>query len=177
MNKLIKVNSLTDLARKTIEEYVENNSYVYPEDDCLLEYKNKKAGVFVTIYKNKNLRGCIGTISPVTESIILEIIRNAISSCTQDPRFSPVKKEELKDLTYTVSILMPPEPIDSIDLLDPQRYGVIVQSGFNKRGLLLPRLEGINTIEEQLFYAKRKAGILEHEAISLFRFESIEYKE
>ena len=173
---VISVDTLPKLARSTVEEYISNNNNVLPDDKCFEEYKNQKAGTFVTLYKNGQLRGCIGTISPVQENLIEETIMNAISACTRDPRFSPVKKEELKDITYSVSVLMPPEQIDSTDKLDPSKYGVIVTSG-RKRGLLLPRLDGINTVQEQMFHVMAKAGIRQDETILLYRFESIEHKE
>lgn len=174
---LIKSNSLPELARKTVEEYITNGKLVELDNSCLEEYREKQAGVFVTIYKKGSLRGCIGTIGPVQDNIIIETILNAISSCTKDPRFAPVSETELVNLKYSVNVLMPPEAINSKELLDPQRYGVIVVGSFNRRGLLLPRLEGIKTIDEQIFYAKNKAGIATGEPVSLYRFESIEHKE
>lgn len=174
---LIKADSLPALARKTIEEYISNGKLVDLDNDCLEDYKEKQAGVFVTIYKNGSLRGCIGTIGAVQKNIIIETITNAISACTKDPRFQPVSQSELVSLEYSVNVLMPPEAIESKDLLDPQKYGVIVVGSFNRRGLLLPRLDGIKTIDEQIFYAKNKAGIATGEPVSLYRFESIEHKE
>lgn len=174
---LIRAESLTELARKTVEEYISNNKIVELDTSCLEEYKDKQAGIFVTIYRKGALRGCIGTIGPAQKNIIIETITNAISSCTKDPRFMPVNKNELNELKYSVNVLMPPEPINSKDLLDPQKYGVIVVGSFNRRGLLLPRIESITTIDEQIFYAKNKAGIESDEPVTLYRFESIEHKE
>jgi len=171
------IKTITDLARKTVELFVTENKILEVDENILPEYKDKKAGVFVTIYKNGNLRGCIGTIMPVEKNIIKEVIKNSISSCSQDPRFTKVRVDELDSLKYSVSILMPPEPVNSVEELDPSRYGVIVTGEYGRRGLLLPRLEGINTIEEQVMHAMAKAGIKLGEKISLSRFESIEYKE
>lgn len=177
MEKIIKADTLTALARATVEEYVKNGVMVSLSPECLSEYRDKRAGAFVTLYMNGKLRGCIGTILPVQDNLITEIINNSISSCSRDPRFYPVKPDELQYIKYSVSVLMPPEPIDSIDKLDPQRYGVIVSGTNNRRGLLLPRLESINTVEEQVFHAMAKGGIRQGETISLARFESIEHKE
>jgi AmmeMemoRadiSam system protein A len=175
--KEVSVNTLPELARITVEEYIGNNQLVTVNEKSLPEYRNQRAGTFVTLHKTGQLRGCIGTISPVQENIVIEIINNAISSCTRDPRFHPVQKEELPFIIYSVSVLMPPEPIESIDLLDPQKYGVIVVGSNNRRGLLLPRLEGINTAKEQVLHSMAKGGINPNEPISLYRFESIEHKE
>lgn len=171
------IEKLTDLARKTVELFIMENKILNISDDILSEYKNKKAGVFVTIYKNSILRGCIGTIQAVEKNIRNEIIRNSISSCSQDPRFPKISIDELDMLKYSVSILMPPEPVKSENDLDPNKYGIIVTSEYGKRGLLLPRLEGIKTVEEQVIHAMAKANIKLGERVSLSRFESIEYKE
>lgn len=174
MNNMEK---LTDLARKTVELFITENKIFEPSDDLLPDYKDKRAGIFVTIYKNGTLRGCIGTIMPIEKNIIKEIIRNSISSCSQDPRFTKVIFEELPYLKYSVSVLMPPEPVNSVNDLDTEKYGVIVTGESGRRGLLLPRLEGIKTVEDQVMHAMSKAGIKLGEKISLSRFESIEYKE
>jgi AmmeMemoRadiSam system protein A len=133
------------------------------------------AGVFVCIKSHGQLRGCIGTITPVTESVADEILRNAVSVACEDPRFPPVRENELTDLVYTVDVLAPPEPIDSLEMLDVKRYGVIVTSG-HKRGLLLPNLDGVDTIDEQLDIAMQKAGIREGEPVLLERFEVVRYE-
>lgn len=135
----------------------------------------RKAGVFVSIKEDGRLRGCIGTIQAVQSSIAQEIITNAISASTNDPRFSPIEPWELDRLAISVDILGEKEAIDSPDFLDPDRYGVIVTRG-RKRGLLLPNLEGIDTVEEQIAIAKRKAGIREEESVQLERFEVIRHE-
>jgi AmmeMemoRadiSam system protein A len=129
-----------------------------------------KAGAFVTIKKSGKLRGCIGTILPDKENVAAEIIYNAISAGTRDPRFNPIKKEEISDLVYSVDILREPENIDSLNELDVKRYGVIVKAG-GRSGLLLPNLEGIDTVEEQVSIALEKAGIKFNEKYELQRFE------
>ncbi|MFN8578204.1 MAG: AmmeMemoRadiSam system protein A [Candidatus Sericytochromatia bacterium] len=171
-----EIKTLPSLARYTVEEYINTGAIINFDNIDFEDYKNKQAGVFVTLKIEGHLRGCIGTISPTQKNIIIETVMNAISASTRDPRFRPVDKIELKDISYSVSLLMPPEVIDSKEMLDPNRYGVIVTSG-HKRGLLLPRLESINTIDEQLYHAMMKAGIRQHEPISLSRFESIEFHE
>ncbi len=134
----------------------------------------RQAGAFVSIKENGKLRGCIGTIQAVQDSIAEEIINNAISASSRDPRFLPIEFWELDKLTITVDVLGETERIDSPDKLDVQRYGVIVTKGY-KRGLLLPNLEGVDTVEEQIAIAKNKAGIAEKENVELERFEVVRH--
>jgi uncharacterized protein, PH0010 family len=135
----------------------------------------KRAGVFVSIHKHGELRGCIGTFEPAKSNVAEEIIANAISSATRDPRFPPVDASELADLEYSVDILTEPEPIKDIEELDPKKYGIIVESGF-RRGLLLPDLEGVDTVEEQIAICRLKAGISYSEPVSLYRFQVRRFK-
>ncbi|TET85236.1 MAG: AmmeMemoRadiSam system protein A, partial [Desulfobacteraceae bacterium] len=134
-----------------------------------------KAGVFVSIHKFGGLRGCIGTFEPTQQNVAEETIANAISSATRDPRFPPIAPSELEDLSYSVDVLTAPEPIDSQDQLDPRKYGVIVEVGF-RRGLLLPDLEGVDTVDHQIDICRQKAGIASAEPIKLYRFEVKRYK-
>ena len=136
----------------------------------------EKAGAFVCIKKDGVLRGCMGTISPIGENIVEEVIENSISAATRDPRFNIISKEELSSLTYTVDILKKEEEIPSKDLLDPKKYGVIVSHG-RMRGLLLPNLDGINTVDQQLEIALKKAGIGKNESYTIERFEVIRHDE
>lgn len=163
------------LARLSLETYVTTGKYVKIPENLPEEMINKRAGVFVSIKKHGALRGCIGTILPVTESTAKEIIRNAVSAAVEDPRFSPVTKDELHELVYSVDILSEAEPIKSMDELDTSRYGVIVNSG-RKRGLLLPNLDGIDLVEKQVEIAKKKAGIYDNEEFTMERFEVIRHK-
>jgi AmmeMemoRadiSam system protein A len=135
----------------------------------------QRAGVFVSLHKHGRLRGCIGTTSAVTSCIAEEIRRNAVSACSEDPRFDPVTANELDELEISVDVLGAAEPISSTTQLDPKRYGVIVSRSY-KRGLLLPNLDGVDTVEEQVSIAKRKAGIGEHESVSLQRFEVVRHE-
>ena len=133
------------------------------------------AGTFVSLHDSRgNLRGCIGTIEPQQPTVAQEVIQNAISAATRDPRFPPVQPEELEGLDIKVDVLTEPEPIDSMDQLDPKRYGVIVESDW-RRGLLLPDLEGVDTVEYQVDIAMRKAGIRPDEPVQLYRFEVKRY--
>ena len=122
------------------------------------------------------LRGCIGTILPIYSCIAEEIIENAISAATKDSRFDKISEDELEDLDINVDVLTTPQNIDSLDDLDPKKYGVIVKNGF-RRGLLLPDLEGIETALEQISIAKQKAGIDPNERVSLQRFEVVRHKQ
>ena len=155
----------------TAEQLQERDS----NSDVHEELTKRRAGAFVSIHKNGALRGCIGTIAPTKDCLAEEIIENAISASTRDPRFSPVRKEELFELEINVDVLGEIEPIASEDELDVIRYGVIVRKG-NKQGLLLPNLDGVDTIEEQLSIAKRKAGLEpDEEGCDLYRFEVVRH--
>jgi AmmeMemoRadiSam system protein A len=161
------------LARETIEAYVRKRT-VAGAPKALPPEMEQQAGVFVSLHKGGMLRGCIGTIQPQQSNVALEVIQNAISAATRDPRFPPVQASELPRLEISVDILQPAEPIASMEQLDPKRYGVIVQSGW-RRGLLLPDLEGVDTPEYQVEIARRKAGIGPHEPVELYRFEVKRY--
>ena len=163
---------LVDLARRTIEVYVREGREIEPS--ALPPELPQRAGAFVSLHAHGELRGCIGTIEPSQPSLAEEVIHNAIMAATEDPRFPPVRPDELADLEISVDVLSPPEPIASPEALDPKRYGVIVQSGY-RRGLLLPDLEGVDTVECQVDIARRKAGIGRHEPVKLYRFEVQRY--
>ncbi len=162
------------LARKTIENYVRTGETIAVPDGLPSEMYSQSAGVFVSVKENGSLRGCIGTIHAVRTCVAEEIIENAISAASRDSRFLPIRQEELDELMISVDVLGDTEAIDTPDQLDVRRYGVIVTNGY-KRGLLLPNLDGVNTIEEQIAIAKRKAGIGEGEDITLERFEVIRH--
>ncbi|MHB8128233.1 MAG: AmmeMemoRadiSam system protein A [Mobilitalea sp.] len=163
------------LARISLETYITTGKYAKMPGDLPEELTKKKAGVFVSLKKHGSLRGCIGTISPVMESIAKEILRNAVSAGAEDPRFPPVTEEELPELVYSVDVLAEAEPIKLMSDLDVERYGVIVTAG-RKRGLLLPHLEGVDSVEQQVSIARKKAGIYDNEAITLERFEVVRHK-
>ncbi len=164
---------LVKLAREAVETYVKGGKTL--EVGELTPEMREKAGVFVSIHKFDELRGCIGTFEPTENNVAEETITNAISSATRDPRFPPITPKEFKDLTYSVDVLTPPEPIESQDQLDPRKYGVIVEAGF-RRGLLLPDLEGVDTVDYQIDICRQKAGIAPDEPIKLYRFEVKRYK-
>lgn len=166
------------LALKSIKHYLQTGSYLQPDmlpEDIIHKIETGRAGTFVSLKKEGDLRGCIGTIAPVQKSIVEEIIHNAVSAALRDPRFSPVRMEELSDIQCSVDILKEPEPINSITELDVKKYGVIVSSGY-KRGLLLPNLEGVDTPTMQVRIALQKAGIPSDTPYILERFEVIRYE-
>jgi AmmeMemoRadiSam system protein A/AmmeMemoRadiSam system protein B len=169
--------SIPTLARRTVESFITHGAIIDPPDE-LSELLSARAGCFVSIKTlDGDLRGCIGTIDPVKDTLAEEIITNAISAATHDPRFSPVKKDELPNLKYSVDVLSAPEPC-SADDLDPQTYGVIVEDESElRRGLLLPNLEGVNTAAQQVEIASRKAGLASGTPIKLFRFRAERYSE
>jgi len=162
------------LAKESLEHYLRTGR-ILPVPKDLPPEMERRAGVFVSIKKFGQLRGCIGTISPVRSNIAEEIIYNALSAGLEDPRFPPVRAEELPYLEYSVDVLEEPEPVNSLEDLDPRVYGVIVSSG-PRKGLLLPDLEGIDTPEEQVTIAKRKAGIGPNEPCRLARFRVTRYR-
>lgn len=166
---------LVQLARRTIETYVRTGRRLRP-DEAAPGIQGEPAGAFVTLHKAStgDLRGCIGTIEATEESLVKEVIANAVSAATRDPRFPPVKADELDDLRIDVSVLYAAEPIQSTAELDPRSYGVIVQRGW-RRGLLLPDIEGIDDAETQVRYARMKAGIGPDEAVELQRFKVEKY--
>ncbi len=167
------MHSIARLAKKTVESFVKEGKTPQPEE--LTPEMRGRTGVFVSIHKFGELRGCIGTIEPTEKNVAEEIVNNAINSATRDPRFPAIAPNELKDLSYSVDVLTAPEPIDSQDQLDPKKYGVIVEAGFRK-GLLLPDLEGVGTVDFQIDICRQKAGIAPDEPIKLYRFEVKRYK-
>lgn len=176
--KLLKIRSQEDeyitLARLSLEKYIRDGVIIDKKHSLSKELLKNKAGVFVSIKKNGDLRGCIGTIHPTKDSIAEEIIANAISAGTRDPRFNPIEEDELDELVYNVDILKEPEPISSKEQLDVRKYGVIVKKG-SRVGLLLPNLDGVDTIDQQISIALNKAGIGEDEKYMMERFEVIRH--
>lgn len=170
------------LAREVIELYIKERRKLKIPDDIsenlmgMLpeEMFSRRAGAFVSIHKHGSLRGCIGTIGPATNSLAQEIINNAISASTRDPRFDPITEEELKWLEINVDILGDAEDIDSKEQLDVKRYGVIVSCG-RRRGLLLPDLEGVDDVDTQISIAMKKGGIKPGDAYKLQRFEVVRH--
>lgn len=186
------MNKLTELAKLTVENYVKSRKITYPPEDFPSKFLKNKAGTFVTIMENGELRGCIGTYLPTKKNIALEVIDNAILAATEDYRFKPIKKEKLPNLSYEVYILSDPKQIKNIKELNPKKFGIIVKScgfipgsdtifsaspkAYGKSGLLLPDLEGIDTVEEQISIACQKAGINPaKEEITIYKFTADKY--
>lgn len=184
------------LAQQAVESYIKKEEEApdisdLPTDELPEKLLKEKGGVFVTIKKKGGLRGCIGTTKPSQENLAKEIVFNAIAAATRDPRFDPAKEEELDQLHYTVYILHEPKKINEMKQLDPKNYGLIVkaypkgkehrtlkQEEPQKKGLLLPDLEGIDTPHEQLDAVCEKSGIdPEKQALELFRFRAEKYEE
>jgi AmmeMemoRadiSam system protein A len=165
---------ITELAKETIETYVKSGKRLSTPKNLTPEMK-QQAGVFVSVHKLGDLRGCIGTFEPQQKNVAEEVITNAISSATQDPRFNPIEEDELKDLDYSVDVLTKPEPVEDKSQLDPKKYGVIVQAGW-RRGLLLPDLEGVDSADYQIDICRQKGGIGPDEPVKLYRFEVKRYK-
>jgi len=168
---------LPALARQVVETYVTSGEIIKPPESSS-DLLSQRAGCFVSIKTHAGeLRGCIGTIDPAKDTLAEEVIANAISAATLDPRFTPVRADELPGLKYSVDVLSPPE-LTRLEDLDPRVYGVIVEDENGvRRGLLLPGLEGIETAEQQVEIATRKAGVSPGEAVRLWRFRSDRYRE
>ena len=164
---------LVRLAKDTVESYVRDRTIPRPKE--LTPEMMERAGVFVSLKVGGMLRGCIGTYEPAKANVAEEVITNAISSATRDPRFPPVSAGELADLDYSVDLLTTPEPVAGEAELDPKRYGLIVESG-GRKGLLLPDLEGVDTVARQIEICRSKAGIMPHQPVQLYRFEVKRYR-
>ena len=174
IDRLGKADAYVRLARQSVETYVTTGRTMKMPKDLPPELTRDRAGTFVSIHKLGKLRGCIGTISPVTSCIAKEIIQNAISAASKDPRFDPIREDELKYLEINVDVLGEPEPVSSPEELDVRKYGVIVSCGM-RRGLLLPDLEGVDTVEQQIEIAMQKGGIRKTDPYTLQRFEVIRH--
>lgn len=158
---------LVNLAREAVETFVRDHLTISPPFEMSAEMIDR-AGVFVSIKKEGQLRGCIGTFEPAQENIAAEIVANAIAAASRDPRFLPISQEELEHLSYSVDVLTEPEPA-AYEELDPKRYGIIVEKGW-RRGLLLPDLDGVDTVEEQISICRQKAGIGSSEPVTIYKF-------
>ena len=169
-----KSDAYVKLARASVEAWVRRRERLAVPEGLPGELLTRRAGTFVTLHKNGRLRGCIGTILATRESVAEEILANAVSACARDPRFPPVTEEELPYLEISVDVLGDLEPIDSPDALDVKRYGVVVSHG-RKRGLLLPNLVGVDTVEDQINIARQKGGIGASEPYRLERFEVVRH--
>ena len=175
MSEQEKFKNPANLAREYLKQYLREGHKPQVPPNLPPEYR-EQAGVFVSLKKEGQLRGCIGTVQPVRDNLAEEIAANAVSAAVRDPRFAPVSEEELDGLDISVDVLSPMEKVESKDELDPKKYGVLVRSG-SRSGLLLPDLEGINTVDEQLEIAMRKAGIRSNVPLQLFRFKVTRYGE
>lgn len=168
-------NPYVSLARQCLEDYFTQTRTMVAKEELPEMMVAHRHGVFVSLKKHGQLRGCIGTIFPTTDCVASEIIRNAIAAATEDPRFIPVSYDELKELHISVDVLLPPKKATK-DELNPKKYGVIVSKGMQK-GVLLPNLEGIDTVDEQLTIACQKAGIHSNSEFEIEKFEVIRYQE
>lgn len=168
---------LVQLARHSVEAYVRESKVIEPPQELGPEME-QEAGTFVSLHdRQAQLRGCIGTLLPTQPNVALEVIHNAISAAARDPRFPPVIPGELDGLDIKVDVLSAPEPVSGPQELDAKRYGVIVEAvhGWHRRGVLLPDLPGVHTVEEQIRICRLKAGVGPDEPIKLMRFEVNRY--
>jgi AmmeMemoRadiSam system protein B/AmmeMemoRadiSam system protein A len=168
-----KMSPIAKIAKEAVETFVKDGKIISPPVKPTREMK-KKAGVFVSLHKFGKLRGCIGTFEPAQEDVAREIITNAISSATRDPRFPSITASELDDLRYSVDVLTKPAPVKDKNRLNPKKHGVIVECNL-RRGLLLPDLEGVDTVEKQIDICCQKAGIEPCETVNLYCFSVKRY--
>ncbi len=165
------------LARAAVERYLDEQKKISPPADLPGRLLTERGGVFVTLKKSGQLRGCVGTYQPTCDNLAREIIKNAISAAFRDPRFAPLVSSELSEILFTVSLLGKPQPVTDINQLDPKKYGVIAEKHGHK-GLLLPDLEGLNTVEQQLAAVHRKAALpADEKDVNYQRFTVEKYSE
>ncbi len=167
---------LVGLARESIEHYLKHGRELSPLPPCSKGLMEEQGGVFVTLKKASQLRGCIGTVMPTKRNLAEEITANAVKAAFEDPRFPSLQREELDDIVISVDVLSPMEKVDDPSRLDAKRWGVMVKKG-RRSGLLLPDLEGIDTVEEQLRIAKEKGGISPDEDCEIYCFSVTRYAE
>ena len=165
------------LAAEAVEAFVRERRTIAPPPDLFERHPPaaRRAGAFVCLKARGQLRGCIGTTEPTRGTLAVEIIENAVAAATRDPRFEPVSPDELLELAVTVDVLSAPEPVTDVARLDHRRYGVIARAGA-RHGVLLPDIEYINSVQEQLATVRLKAGIEPDEVVELFRFEVTRYR-
>jgi AmmeMemoRadiSam system protein A len=166
---------LVALARSAVVAYVRDGAVVRSE--LPTGVGPERAGVFVSLHlPDGSLRGCIGTFMPTKDTLAEEVVRNAVSAATRDPRFSPVRPGELEDLHISVDVLEAPEEVAGRDELDPKRYGIIVRTDDGRQALLLPDLEGVDTVEQQVDITCRKGGIdPKRDRYRIHRFEVVRH--
>ena len=162
------------LATKAVKHFVESGE-ISPCPENLPNELKIQSGTFVSIKRKSRLRGCIGSVLPQTENLAKEIIQNAIYAASRDPRFSPILKSELPDLTFSIDVLSSPEKVKSITELDCRRFGVIVKHD-GQQGILLPNLDGVDTVKKQIQICLEKARLKKESPFEIFRFESKRYK-
>ena len=168
--------TLVTLARRTLEAFLTERAYPRIEEELRQDpLFCSRAGVFVSLKQDGRLRGCIGTFMPEQDDLLWEVMVNAVRAATEDPRFYPVQAAELTGLTISVDVLSEPEPVEGPEQLDAKRYGAIMIAG-RRRSLLLPDLEGVDTVEQQLTILRQKGNIRETETVTLFRFTVSRYR-
>lgn len=154
-----------------VEEFIAVGAIIKPPQAPEGVLANR-AGTFVTLRTlDHQLRGCIGTIEPAQPNVASEIIQNAVRAAIRDPRFPPVTTHELPRLTYGVDVLSPPERVNGPEDLDPSIYGVIIVTlDGSQRSLLLPRIAGIETVDQQWEAVHLKGGIRPGTPVRVERF-------
>jgi AmmeMemoRadiSam system protein A len=165
--------TLVSLARQAIRHYLTTGEHLTPIEEISIEWQ-RPAGIFVSLKRQGELRGCIGTCVATQPNLVQEIIQNAVGAATADPRFPPVTLDDLEDMAISVDVLTPPEKVEGEEQLDPKRYGVIVRAG-EFGAVLLPDIPQVTTVEEQVAIARRKAGIRPDESVEIYRFEVTRY--
>ncbi|HET8931947.1 MAG TPA: AmmeMemoRadiSam system protein A [Polyangiales bacterium] len=167
--------ALLRVAREAIEQSLSGGDL--PAYTPLPEPWREPRGVFVTLRKQTGaLRGCVGHLSPTGRTLLDEVAACAIAAAERDTRFRPVSARELPSLRIEISLLSPSEPVSDHSQLDPRRYGVIVSCG-GARGVLLPDVEGVDTVEDQIRIAADKGGLPANRPWEIERFEVLKHAE
>ncbi len=161
------------LATRSVRHYLEHG-VTLPCPANLTEDLLQPKGAFVSIKNGNKLRGCIGELTPTHDNLAIEIIQNAVAAASRDPRFAPVSRDEIENLTISVDVLTPLEKVDDVSLLDCKKFGLTVTVA-DKQGVLLPDLEGVDTVAEQLRICLKKGGIDASESYEMHRFEVERY--
>jgi len=167
---------LVELARDSIRSYLATGEIMKVPENLGAE-SERRAGVFVSLHEADELRGCIGTIVPMQENLAREVIENAVSAATRDPRFEPVKPEEVPSLEISVDVLGEPVLVTDLSTLDPKKYGVIATATGGRQGVLLPDLEGVDSAAEQIRICREKGGIGPDEPVEIYKFEVERFEE
>ncbi|MFP4620546.1 MAG: AmmeMemoRadiSam system protein A [Bacteroidales bacterium] len=139
--------------------YMKTGKKIFKDESEIPTALKLKLPCFVSIYSNGDLRGRKGSVEPKHNSLYNEIIENAVSSVEETNKTDPLKEEELDNITLTVDVLSNPKPVENKSFLKPGKHGIIIEDDGGKKAFVLPETDGIETVEQQMQAARKKAGI------------------